>query len=151
MLFHKVAFPSLLKSSYFPKFCFSTPQAGEPSFLEMVRSYFDQAGTYTNVTKEKLEIYKSCNTVFKVRLPLVRDDGSLEYIPAYRAQHKHHRLPTKGGTRLSPHVCLDEVEALACLMTIKCGIADLPYGGAKGGICIDPKKYSLREIETLDY
>ena len=84
-----------------------------------------------------------------MRIPLVRDDGTLEYIPAYRAQHKHHRLPTKGGTRLSSHVTLDEVEALASLMTIKCGIADLPYGGAKGGIQIDPKKYSLREIETV--
>ena len=128
---------------------FSSTAPTEPSFLEMVRSYMDQAGTHTNVPKEKLEIYKSCNTVLKVRLPLVRDDGTLEYIPAYRAQHKHHRLPTKGGTRLSSHVTLDEVEALACLMTIKCGIADLPYGGAKGGIQVDPKKYSLREIETL--
>lgn len=146
MLFRKATSNSIFR---YPKFFFSAPQEVEPSFLQMVKCYFDQAGSFTNVPKEKLEIYKSCNTVLKVRLPLVRDNGTLEYIPAYRAQHKHHRLPTKGGTRLSPHVSLDEIEALACLMTIKCGIADLPYGGAKGGIQIDPKKYSLRELETL--
>lgn len=123
--------------------------SAEPSFLQMVGSYFDMAGKYTNIPKDKLEVYKNCNTVFKVRLPLVRDDGTLEFIPAFRAQHKHHRLPTKGGTRLSPKVSLEEVEALSCLMTLKCGVVDLPYGGAKGGIQIDPKKYSAREIETL--
>ena len=138
--------PKLYSSLFMvPTFSISS----EPSFLEMVKSYFDLAGRYTNVPKDKLEVYKNCDTVFKVRLPLVRDDGSIEYIPAYRAQHKHHRLPTKGGTRLSPKVSFEEVEALASLMTLKCGVVDLPYGGAKGGIQIDPKKYSSREIETL--
>ena len=81
------------------------------------------------------------------------DDGSLETILAYRCQHKTHKLPTKGGTRYAENVNIDEVEALACLMTIKCSIVNLPYGGAKGGICIDPRKYSVRELEkiTRDY
>lgn len=70
-------------------------------------------------------------------------------ISAYRCQHKTHKLPTKGGTRYAKNVDIDEVEALACLMTIKCSIVNLPYGGAKGGICIDPRKYSLRELESL--
>lgn len=86
------------------KFRFSSHQQPEPSFLEMVKCYFDKAAKYTNIPKDLLEVYKNCNTVFKVRIPLVRDDGSLEFISAFRAQHKHHRLPTKGGTRLSPKV-----------------------------------------------
>lgn len=121
----------------------------EPRFLEMVKSYFDEAAKYTNIRRDKLEIYKNCNTVLKVMLPLRRDDGSIEFIPAYRAQHKHHRLPVKGGTRYSLGVDLQEVEALASLMTFKCAVVDLPYGGAKGGIRIDPRKYSDREIESL--
>ena len=70
-------------------------------------------------------------------------------MPAYRAQHKTYRLPTKGGTRLSPHINIEEVEALSFLMTLKNSILDLPYGGAKGGIGINPRKFSKREIETL--
>jgi glutamate dehydrogenase (NAD(P)+) len=121
----------------------------EPGFLEMVQSYFDKAGSYTNITKEKLNLYKNCNATIKIRLPLVRDDGSLEFVEAYRSQHKHHKLPTKGGTRYAANVDLQEVEALASLMTLKCGVVNLPYGGAKGGIKIDPKRYSRREIEVL--
>jgi glutamate dehydrogenase (NAD(P)+) len=70
----------------------------------MVKAYFDEAASYTAIRKDKLEVYKNCNTVLKVMLPLRRDNGSIEFIPAYRAQHKHHRLPVKGGTRYSPHV-----------------------------------------------
>jgi glutamate dehydrogenase (NAD(P)+) len=77
------------------------------------------------------------------------DDGSLETISAYRCQHKTHKLPTKGGTRYAENVDIEEVEALACLMSIKCSIVSLPYGGAKGGICINPRKYSPRELEAL--
>lgn len=80
---------------------------------------------------------------------MVRDDGTIKVVSAYRAQHKTYRLPTKGGTRLSFKMDSEEVEALAFLMTLKCSILDLPYGGAKGGIAIDPKKYSRREVETL--
>ena len=145
MLFKR--FPKLSSNLYFLNA--SKFSNVEPSFLQMVKSYFDMAGQYTNVPKDKLEVYKNCDTVFKVRLPLIRDDGSIEFIPAFRAQHKHHRLPTKGGTRLSLKVSFEEVEALSCLMTLKCGVVDLPYGGSKGGIQIDPKKYSARELETL--
>lgn len=67
-------------------------------------------------------------------------------IPAYRCQHKTHKLPTKGGTRYADNVDIDEVEALACLMTLKLTIAHLPYGGAKGGIKFNPRNYSAREI-----
>jgi len=85
--------------------------------------------------------------VMKIRIPLKRDDGTYEFISAFRAQHKHHRLPTKGGTRFNEHVNMEEVEALASLMTIKNGVVDLPYGGAKGGIKINPRNYSKKELE----
>jgi len=70
-------------------------------------------------------------------------------IPAYRCQHKTHKLPTKGGTRYAEYVDIEEVEALAMLMTLKCSIVHLPYGGAKGGIQINPRRYSIREIKIL--
>jgi len=154
---------SLLQTSLnFPKFQFCTAATlptvknnsppsleEEPQFLDMVHQYFDLAGTLTEIPKDKLEIYKQCNTVLKVRLPLLRDNGKMEFIPAYRAQHKHHRLPVKGGTRYAESIDLQEVEALACLMTLKCAVVEIPYGGAKGGIQVDPSKYSTRELEDL--
>lgn len=70
-------------------------------------------------------------------------------IPAYRCQHKHHRTPTKGGTRLAPSVNLQEVEALASLMTIKLSVVDVPFGGAKGGIKLDPREYSKGEVARV--
>lgn len=106
----------------------------------MVNSYFDQAASHTNITKDKIEFYKKADAVIKFTIPLVRDDGTLESIIAYRAQHKCHRLPTKGGTRFANSVNISEIEALSCLMTLKCAVVDLPYGGAKGGIKIDPRK-----------
>ena len=65
----------------------------EPNFLQMVKSYFDQAGRYTSVSKDVLEVYKNCNRVIKINLPLVRENGKIEYITSYRAQHKHHKFP----------------------------------------------------------
>lgn len=70
-------------------------------------------------------------------------------IPAFRCQHKTHKLPTKGGTRYAQNVDIEEVEALASLMTLKCSIVNLPYGGAKGGICFNPRNYSEGEVERL--
>ena len=77
------------------------------------------------------------------------DAGLIEVVEAYRVQHKCHRLPTKGGTRYASSINLQEVEALASLMTIKNTIAGLPYGGAKGGIKIDPRLHSKAEIERV--
>jgi glutamate dehydrogenase (NAD(P)+) len=72
------------------------------------------------------------------------DSGIIEVVEAFRVQHKTHRLPTKGGTRYSLHVSIEEAEALACLMTLKNTIVGLPYGGAKGGIQVDPRMLSKR-------
>jgi len=124
-------------------------EKGEPRFLEMVLGYIDLAAPHTTIPKEWIEVYKGCDSTLKMNLPLVRDNGKVEFISAYRAQHKRHRLPTKGGTRYAPDVDLQEVEALASLMTLKCAVVDLPYGGAKGGIRINPRDYSAREIESL--
>ena len=124
-------------------------EKGEPRFLEMVLEYIEAAADHTRISKDWVEVYKRCDTTLKMNIPLIRDNGKVEFISAYRAQHKRHRLPTKGGTRYAPDVELQEVEALASLMTFKCAVVDLPYGGAKGGIRISPRDYSAREIETL--
>ncbi|EMY32855.1 glutamate dehydrogenase/leucine dehydrogenase, partial [Arthrobacter crystallopoietes BAB-32] len=84
-----------------------------------------------------------------VWIPLRRDDGSTEVLTGYRVQHNFSRGPAKGGLRYSPAVDLDEVRALAMWMTWKCSLLDLPYGGAKGGITIDPRGYSQAELERV--
>src|SRR5947209_14102166 len=77
------------------------------------------------------------------------DDGSIRLFTGYRIQHNLHRGPTKGGIRYHPDVSLSEVKALAMWMTWKCAIFKLPFGGAKGGVVVDPKRLSLRELENL--
>jgi glutamate dehydrogenase (NAD(P)+) len=84
-----------------------------------------------------------------VSIPLHRDDGAVELLTGYRVQHNFSRGPAKGGLRYSPAVDLDEVRALAMWMTWKCALLDVPYGGAKGGITIDPRNYSVRELERV--
>lgn len=121
----------------------------EPRFLEQVKLFFDKAAAKTDVPKEYLDLIKACNTVIRFNIPLRRDNGKVETVTCYRAQHSHHRLPVKGGTRYSPDIDLQETEALASLMTFKLSIADVPFGGAKGGIKIDPRKLSKGELERV--
>jgi len=125
----------------------------EPRFLEMVKINFDKAAKILLENGEYdahlLNIIKGCNSVIRVSFPLRREDGSVEVINGYRAQHSHHRLPTKGGIRFADVVDLQEVEALASLMTYKCSMVDVPFGGAKGGIRINPRKYTTRELEKI--
>jgi len=122
---------------------------GEPRFLEQVELFFNRAAGKTNVPKDYLDMIKICDNVIRFAIPIKRDNGVMEQILCYRAQHKHHKLPVKGGTRYSEHIDLQECMALASLMTFKLTIADVPFGGAKGGVKIDPKKYSEREIERI--
>lgn len=137
------------RSQYFPETGPVAAQDSEPRFLEMVKMNFDKAAAITGIDAGLLEVIKACNSLLRVNFPLHRDDGSTEVIRGYRAQHSHHRLPCKGGIRFADEVDLQEVEALASLMTYKCAIVDVPYGGAKGGIAINPRKYSVHELEMI--
>jgi len=118
------------------------------SFLASVNQNFDKAASYTSIPKGILEQIKVCNAVYEIKFP-VRIGDQIEVINAFRAQHSHHRLPTKGGIRYNEHVDKEEVEALAALMTYKCAIVDVPFGGAKGGVKINPKNYSEEQLERI--
>src|ERR1700739_4067855 len=117
------------------------------SFFKSVERSFDKAAQLTNWDPGILEQIKACNSVYEMHFPLKRDDGTIEVISAWRVQHSQHKNPCKGGIRFSEAVNVDEVMALASLMTYKCAIVNVPFGGAKGGIRIDPKKYSVYELE----
>jgi glutamate dehydrogenase (NAD(P)+) len=120
----------------------------ENSFLGSVNRNFEKAAGFTKIPKGILEQIKACNAVYEMRFP-VRIGDEIQVIEAYRAQHSHHRLPTKGGIRYSQHVNKDEVEALAALMTFKCAIVDVPFGGAKGGVKINPWDYTEDQLERI--
>ena len=119
------------------------------SFFEQVNRMFDRAASYLDHPKGLLQQIRMVNSVYRMEFPLRRDDGSVETIEAYRAEHSHHKLPTKGGIRYADYVNEDEVMALAALMTYKCAIVDVPFGGAKGGIKINAKDYSAAELERI--
>ncbi len=118
------------------------------SFFESVERNFDKAAPFTKIDKGILEQIKACNSVYRMKFP-VRINNKIEVIEAYRVQHSHHKLPVKGGIRYSLDVNQDEVMALASLMTFKCAIVNVPFGGAKGGIKIDPKAYSEYDLEKI--
>jgi len=119
-----------------------------PSFFESVSRNFDKAALHTGLPKGLLDQIKACNAVYQVNFP-VKVGNEYQVIEAYRVQHSHHRLPTKGGIRYSSHVNQDEVMALAALMTYKCAIVDVPFGGAKGGVKINPKDYTVKQLEKI--
>lgn len=99
--------------------------------------------------QDMFELLKEPLRVLTVRIPVRMDDGSVKVFTGYRAQHNDAVGPTKGGIRFHPEVTEDEVKALAIWMSLKCGIANLPYGGGKGGIICDPREMSFRELERL--
>lgn len=117
-------------------------------FYESVQRNFDRAASHTKHPKGLLEQIKVCNAVYQMRFP-VKIGNSYEVIEAYRVQHSHHRLPTKGGIRFSHLVNQEEVMALATLMTYKCALVDVPFGGAKGGVCVSPRKYDAAALEKI--
>jgi glutamate dehydrogenase (NAD(P)+) len=119
------------------------------SMFDFVNQYFDRAAAGTNYAKGLLDVIKACNSVYRMSFPFRRPDGSMESINAWRVEHSQHKSPTKGGIRYAPFVDEEEVKALAALMTYKCAIVDLPFGGAKGAVQIDPKKYTVEELERI--
>ncbi len=121
----------------------------EYSFFQSVEKSFDKASKFTKWENGLLEQIKACNSVYSMRFPVKMDDGSIEVIEAYRVQHSQHKSPCKGGIRFSEAVNQDEVMALASLMTYKCAIVNVPFGGAKGGIKINPRKHSVYELEKI--
>jgi glutamate dehydrogenase (NAD(P)+) len=121
---------------------------GAPSFYETVNTYFEKAAALTDYSRGLLDQIKVCNAVYAVQFP-VRTSRGYEVFEGWRVQHSHHRLPVKGGIRFAPTVDEDEVKALAALMTYKCAIVDVPFGGAKGGVRFDTKRYSAEEVEAI--
>ncbi len=119
------------------------------SFFGAVEQSFDKAAAFTKWDKGILEQIKQCNSVYQMRFPVKMDDGSIEVIEAYRVQHSQHKSPCKGGIRFSEEVNQDEVMALAALMTYKCAIVNVPFGGGKGGIKINPRNHSAYELEKI--
>lgn len=119
------------------------------SFFQSVERSFDKAANFTKWDKGILEQIKACNSIYSMRFPVKLDDGTIEVIEAYRVQHSQHKSPCKGGIRFSDEVNQDEVMALASLMTYKCAIVNVPFGGGKGGIKINPRNYSVYELEKI--
>ncbi|ODM91626.1 Glutamate dehydrogenase, mitochondrial [Orchesella cincta] len=145
------------------------PDADDPNFFQMVEYFYHRAcmlaeprlvedlnlGPLSTIEQKRqkahgiMRMLEPCHHVLEVAFPLKRDNGKYEMITAYRAQHSNHRTPCKGGIRYSTEVCVDEVKALAALMTFKCSCVDVPFGGAKAGVKINFRDYSVDELERI--
>jgi len=119
------------------------------SLSEMNKKYIRNAAKKINLDPNLLKILERPMRILEVSIPLVKDDGEVEVFTGYRCQYNDARGPTKGGVRYHPDITKDEIITLAALMTWKCALVDLPYGGAKGGIICDPTKLSEKELERL--
>ncbi|HKR04300.1 MAG TPA: Glu/Leu/Phe/Val dehydrogenase [Bacteroidia bacterium] len=117
-------------------------------FYNDVLSYFDKAAAFTDFEPGLLRQIKVCNSVYKFYFP-IEIDQKLHVVEGIRVQHSHHKTPTKGGIRYSEFVDEDEVKALATLMTFKCAVVDVPFGGAKGGIKVNPSQVTVRQLERM--
>ncbi|MCH8465406.1 MAG: Glu/Leu/Phe/Val dehydrogenase [Roseinatronobacter sp.] len=120
----------------------------EPGFRENVDLMFRRAVAHLDLPPGLAEKIQICNSTYTVRFG-VRLRGKIETFVGYRSVHSEHMEPVKGGIRYAPEVHQNEVEALAALMTYKCALVETPFGGAKGGLCIDPRKYEEHELEQI--
>ena len=112
-------------------------------------SHLKKAAKHASIDAETLARLEHPHNELQFALPLRRDNGKLEFFKSFRVQHNNLLGPCKGGIRYYPAVSLDEMRTLSFWMTLKCAVMNLPYGGAKGGGCIDPKQYSPMELERL--
>jgi glutamate dehydrogenase (NAD(P)+) len=124
-----------------------TPEHGSP--WEQALAQLDQAAELMNLDPNLLEVLRNPKRTLEVSVPIRLDDGSVRAFTGYRVHHNTSRGPSKGGIRYHPSVTVEEVKALAMWMTWKCAVVAIPYGGAKGGVVVDPKLLSLSELERL--
>jgi glutamate dehydrogenase (NAD(P)+) len=116
---------------------------------DAVKAQVDKIGTHLGIDKGIIELLKKPAKELTVNFPVKMDSGRIEILTGYRIQHNLARGPTKGGIRYHPNIGIDEIRALSMLMTWKCAVVNLPYGGAKGGVRIDVKQYSKNELERV--
>ena len=121
---------------------------GSESFLQSVETNFDQAASLLGISADLAKKIKIANSTYVVRFG-VRLRGGVQTFTGYRSVHSEHFEPVKGGIRYAPHADQDEVEALAALMTYKCALMEIPFGGAKGALAIDPKAWEPQELERI--
>ncbi|WP_374434910.1 Glu/Leu/Phe/Val dehydrogenase [Tabrizicola sp.] len=122
--------------------------SGEPSFRESVDLMFNRAAKLMDLSPGLEQKIRVCNSTYTVRFG-VRLRGKIETFTGYRSVHSEHMEPVKGGIRFALSVNQDEVEALAALMTYKCALVETPFGGSKGGLCIDPRQWDEHELEQI--
>ena len=123
--------------------------SNEPGLLDSANVYFSHAAERLGLDRDVREVLQKSERELAVAVPVVRDDGRIETFTGYRVQHSTARGPAKGGVRYHPQVTRDEVAGLAALMTWKCAVVDLPFGGAKGGVVCDPTTLSQNELRQL--
>ncbi len=121
----------------------------ERRFYTDVTRYFDRAAALTAHPPSLLEQIQRCNSLYRFDFPVRHPDERIEVIRAWRAEHSQHRLPVKGGIRYSAEVAEDEVMALAALMTYKCALVEVPFGGAKGAIQVDTRAHDREQMERI--
>ncbi len=124
----------------------------EPEVLnpfQVAVAQFDAAATRLNLSQDLREILRAPKRELTINFPVRMDDGHVEMFTGYRVQHNINRGPAKGGIRYDAAVSLDEVRALAMWMTWKCAVVNIPFGGAKGGVIVDPRRLSRGELERL--
>jgi len=122
--------------------------AKELNFRQSVDLMFNRAASFVDISPKMVEKIRVCNATYTVRFG-VKLRGEVHTFVGYRAVHSEHKEPVKGGIRYSLDVNQDEVEALAALMTYKTALVEVPFGGSKGGLCINPKEWSEEELERI--